>query len=110
MAIIGREHSVRTELAFGTTITVTPAADHTEFTTVALTGNVTFDVTVTKSEEGDTMRVIFLCDATIRTVTLGAGQINSAATLVLVASTKGIVDYVFSGVLWNETSRSLSAL
>ena len=97
-------------MAFGATITVVPAASHTEFTTAALTGNVTFDVTVTKSEEGDTMRVIFLSDGSVRTITLGAGQINSAATIVTVASTKVLVDYVFSGVLWNETSRSISAL
>ncbi len=107
---IGRVHSTRVSLAFGSTITVTPAADHTEFTTVALTGNVTFDVTVTKSEEGDTMRVTFLSDGSIRTITLGAGQINAAATIVTVVSTKVIVDYVFSGALFNETSRTIAAL
>jgi len=107
---IGRVNSTRIELAFGSTITVVPAANHTEFTTVALTGNVTFDVTVTKSEEGDTMRVIFVSDGSIRTITLGAGQINAATTIVTVASTNVIVDYVFSGALFNETSRTIAAL
>lgn len=110
MGIIGRVKSTRITVTDAATMTVVPAARHTEFTTTAIAGNRTFDVTVTKSEEGDTMRVIFFSDGSARTITLGAGQINSATTIVTVADTKAIVDYVFSGILWNETSRSISAL
>lgn len=110
MAKLGRVNSTRLTVTDAATMTVVPAANHTEFTTTAIAGNRTFDVTVTKSEEGDTMRVILVSDSSIRTITLGAGQINSAATIVTVASTKCIIDYVFSGVLFNETSRSISAL
>ncbi len=110
MGIIGRENSVRKTVTDAATMTVVPAANHTEYTTTAIAGNRTFDVTVTKAEPGDTMRIIFVSDGSARTLTLGAGQINSAATIVTVASTNAIVDYVFSGVLFNETSRSISAL
>ncbi len=107
---LGRVHRTQKELAMASTITETPNARQTLFETVALTGAVLLDLVVTSSQSGDILRVIFLCDSTIRTVTLGAGQINSAATLVLVADEKATVDYVFDGTLFVETSRSISAL
>jgi len=106
----GRIYRERKTFAAASTITATPAANFNEFDTAALTGATLFDMVITKSVQGDIVRIIFLCDSTIRTVTLGAGQKNAAATIVLVASEKAIVDYVFDGTVFLETSRSISAL
>jgi len=106
----GRVSSVITSLADSGTITATPNARFTFFETDALTGDQQLDFVATTSVKGDRVLVSLLCDGTIRTITLGLLQKNSATTAVLVADEKTYIDYTFDGTNFVENSRSISAL
>ncbi len=106
----GRVSMVITPLADAGTITATPNARFTFFETAALTGDQQLDFVATTSVKGDRVLVSLLCDSTIRTITLGLLQLNSAATAILVADEKTYIDYTFDGTNFIETSRSISAL
>lgn len=106
----GRVTDVIVPLADNATITATPSARFTFFETAALAGNRTLDFVATTSVKGDRVLVSLLCDGTIRTITLGLLQKNSAGTAVLVADEKTYIDYTFDGTNFVENSRSISAI
>lgn len=97
-------------LADAGTITATPNAKFTFFETAALTGDQQLDFDASTTVKGDRVLVSLLCDSTIRTITLGLLQLNSATTAVLVADEKTYIEYMFDGTNFIETSRSISAL
>jgi len=105
-----RVDNIIVALADAGTITATPNAKFTFFETAALTGDQQLDFVATSSVKGDRVLVSLLCDGTIRTITLGLLQKNSATTAVLVADEKTYIDYMFDGTNFIETSRSISAL
>ena len=105
-----RVDNVIVALADSATITATPNAKFTFFETAALAGNRQLDFVATTSVKGDRVLVSLLCDSTIRTITLGLLQLNSAGTIVLVADEKAYIEYMFDGTNFIETTRSISAL
>lgn len=105
-----RVDNVIVALADAGTITATPNAKFTFFETAALTGDQQLDFVATTTVKGDRVLVSLLCDSTIRTITLGLLQLNSATTAVLVADEKTYIEYMFDGTNFIETSRSISAV
>lgn len=97
--------------AYAATINLVTRQKTTVFQPGTLTGALTLNVGVGGATSApfvdDVLKCIFLSDGTGRTVTLGTGLVGTAATLALTASKKGYLEFVFDGVAWIETSRSV---
>lgn len=70
-----------------------------------LQANLTDSVNVTNAYVGDEIVFIFTADGSARTVTFGNNLVSSA-TMVVDASSKATVSFMFDGVKWIETARA----
>jgi hypothetical protein len=99
--------------AYAATINLVPTKKRTVVQPGVLTGALTLNIGVGSTTAppfiGDELTVMFLADATGRTVTFGTGTAISAATLVLGVSKRGSITFVFDGVAWVETGRCTQA-
>lgn len=96
---------------YAATINLVCRQNRTVFQPGQLTGALTLNVSVgsatTAPYVGDVLICIFAGDATSRTVTFGTGLVVTASTLVITISKKAYAEFVFDGVAWIETSRSV---
>jgi hypothetical protein len=98
---------------YAATIAVTTTLARTTVKFGVLTGALTVTVGVgsatTPPNIGDEVEMLFEADATGRTITFSTGTVPSAATLVLGISKKGYASFMFDGVGWIETGRTIGA-
>lgn len=99
-------------VAYSATLAIAAASlNHEEviYTTAALTGALTLNITaVTSSKIGDRLTVLLLSDGTGRVVTFGT-NIATVGTLTLIASKRGSCSFVFDGTKYVETGRAIEA-
>ena len=94
--------------AYAATISPKINADFTNINVGQLTGALTFNPDTANAYIGDEINVMFLADASARTVTLGANIAATAATIVVTASKYATLVLRFNGTIWVEASRSIT--
>lgn len=93
---------------YAATIALKLTAAKTLVQPALLTGNATVTAETTRPKIGDELVVVFLADASARTITFGTGMAASA-TLVVAASKRASATFVFDGAAWVETGRAIQA-
>lgn len=92
---------------YAASIALNPTEKETTVVVGTLTGNLALSAIVTNSFAADELTVLFTSDASIRTITFGAGFSVSVATLATVASKKASITFTFDGALYVETGRCI---
>lgn len=96
-------------ITYAATKALAPTQEETTYNFAQLTGAMTITVAVSPCYTGDKMTCIFVADATNRVVTFST-NFSSRGTLTVLASTSAVIQFVFNGTSWYETSRqSLAA-
>jgi len=91
--------------AYASTIAVTLNAYETIIKPAALTGNVTFNATVTSSKIGDKVYFMFSASAADRTVTFGT-NFTPTATLVVDSGEVATATFMYNGSKFIELGRA----
>lgn len=93
---------------YAATIALKLSAAQTTVKVGLLTGALTMTAETVRPQIGDLLSILFLADATARTVTFGTGFAPSA-TLVVAISKRASGTFIFDGVSWVETGRAIQA-
>lgn len=91
-------------IPYASTKTVAPTMEETVYDFAQLTGAITVSVTVTPCYTGDRMTCLFKADGSDRVVTFSTG-FSAVGTMTVVAASKAIINFVFNGVSWIESTR-----
>lgn len=91
-------------VAYSATIALVPTQEEENYNFATLTGSLTLTTGITKAYTTDRMTCIFLANGSNQTVTFSTG-FTSNGTLVVPASNYSIVQFVFNGVTFVETTR-----
>lgn len=96
--------------AYAATIALTPTKSNTLVKVGVLTGALTITMGVGAADAapyvGDVTNFLFEADGTGRTVTFGTGTVPDG-TLAVGISKKATASFMFDGVAWIETSRTI---
>lgn len=97
--------------AYAATLNIVPSEHITYVKPGALTGALTINVGVGTATTApylfDKMVLMFEASGAERTVTLGTGIAKTAATVVIADTKKAIVELIFDGTEWVESSRAI---
>lgn len=98
--------------AYAATLSVVTTEFDTLVAPATLTGAMTVNVGVGSSTtapyKGDQLTLLFISDATGRTVTLGTGLSVTATTIVIPGSKKASIFFTFDGASWVEGGRAIT--
>lgn len=104
--------NIRITPAFVATLNLVPTA-HRTLVHMLLTGNMTVNIDTGSATKppmiGDTVDFLLTSDATSRTVTFGTGIQSAASTFVITTAKFAIARFMFNGVNWQETGRTITA-
>jgi len=102
------------EVAYAASVAITTKQNVTNTTvrvaqaTGALSLTASVGTSTTDPQVGDRLTILASSDGTGRVITFSTG-FASAGTLTMVASKKASAQFVFDGVAWIETNRSIGA-